>query len=299
MDYVCSLTGKCPSTTGAGSEGALTKGPFNALMPVHDLNANLVGMILTGLGGFSTAAGHVGSNMEVGHDISFLAPELWCRMTPKERDPEFLIREKMLERLVDFDHNGRTILASRLGYRITARFVRGFFGRMFDNPDRVFTTAILCPETQDLDGYADGICHIVEAQQRVASQYFEDGSYEMAIPPLQAVLSVMAYGNWNGRSINDPDVRALFSRNTMLASPWYKERIEAKREVDLKLWKRHQQYLQSYLAESRRVQLTDQINLQSRLEHVQARLTFLESDAYWQRIEGTIGVDPKLVKPGK
>ena len=31
MDYVCSLTGKSPSTTGAGSEGALTKGPFNAL----------------------------------------------------------------------------------------------------------------------------------------------------------------------------------------------------------------------------------------------------------------------------
>jgi hypothetical protein len=31
MDFVCSLTGKSPSTTGAGSEGALTKGPFNAL----------------------------------------------------------------------------------------------------------------------------------------------------------------------------------------------------------------------------------------------------------------------------
>ena len=39
MDYVCSLTGKSPSTTGAGSEGALTKGPFNALMPSIDLNA--------------------------------------------------------------------------------------------------------------------------------------------------------------------------------------------------------------------------------------------------------------------
>ena len=31
MDFICSLTGKSPSTTGAGSEGALTKGPFNAL----------------------------------------------------------------------------------------------------------------------------------------------------------------------------------------------------------------------------------------------------------------------------
>ncbi len=30
MDFICSLTGKSPSTTGFGSEGALTKGPFNA-----------------------------------------------------------------------------------------------------------------------------------------------------------------------------------------------------------------------------------------------------------------------------
>ena len=36
MDFICSLTGKSPSTTGAGSEGALTKGPFNALSPTVD-----------------------------------------------------------------------------------------------------------------------------------------------------------------------------------------------------------------------------------------------------------------------
>ena len=36
MDFICSLTGKSPSTTGAGSEGALTKGPFNALAPTAD-----------------------------------------------------------------------------------------------------------------------------------------------------------------------------------------------------------------------------------------------------------------------
>jgi hypothetical protein len=45
MDYVCSLTGKSPSTTGAGSEGALTKGPFNALNMCYDLNASIVSMI--------------------------------------------------------------------------------------------------------------------------------------------------------------------------------------------------------------------------------------------------------------
>ena len=82
MDYISSLTGKSPSTTGAGSEGALTKGPFNSLMPTLDLNACLVAMILTDLGGYSTPAGHVGPDLEVGHDISLLIPEVWCRMGP-------------------------------------------------------------------------------------------------------------------------------------------------------------------------------------------------------------------------
>ncbi len=45
MDFVCSLTGKSPSTTGFGSEGALTKGPFNALWPIVDLNNALVSFI--------------------------------------------------------------------------------------------------------------------------------------------------------------------------------------------------------------------------------------------------------------
>ena len=57
IDYVCSVTGKSPSTTGAGSEGALTKGPFNAIHATADLNNALVSMILCGYGGFSSAAG--------------------------------------------------------------------------------------------------------------------------------------------------------------------------------------------------------------------------------------------------
>ena len=88
MDFICSLTGKSPSTTGAGSEGALTKSPFNALRPTIDLNNALVSYILTGLGGFSTAAGYIGPKVRVDHDISLLVPEIWCRLTLEERDPK-------------------------------------------------------------------------------------------------------------------------------------------------------------------------------------------------------------------
>ena len=95
MDFISSLTGKSPSTTGAGSEGALTKGPFNALMPITDLNNALVSYLLTGLGGFSTSAGHIGSSVRVDHDISLLMPEIWCRLSPEERDPNYQIREEL------------------------------------------------------------------------------------------------------------------------------------------------------------------------------------------------------------
>ena len=90
MDYICSLTGKSPSTTGAGSEGALTKGPFNALRPTADLNNALVSMILTGHDGFSTSAGHVGPHVRVDHDISLLAPEIWARLPPEQRKASWL-----------------------------------------------------------------------------------------------------------------------------------------------------------------------------------------------------------------
>ena len=65
MDFICSLTGKSPSTTGAGSEGALTKGPFNMLTPTTDLNNALLSHILTESNGFSTAAGYVGSENKI------------------------------------------------------------------------------------------------------------------------------------------------------------------------------------------------------------------------------------------
>src|SRR5262249_52342934 len=91
MDFVSSLTGKSPSTTGAGTEGALTKSPFNALRPIVDLNNALVSYILTGLAGFSTSAGYVGPRVRVDHDISLLVPEIWCRLSPKERDPRNMI----------------------------------------------------------------------------------------------------------------------------------------------------------------------------------------------------------------
>jgi hypothetical protein len=292
MDYVCSLTGKSPSTTGAGSEGALTKGPFNALCATADLNNALVSMLLCGYAGFSSAAGFIGADYRVDHDISLLIPEIWCRLFPYERDPEKMIEAGHLERLEDYDHKGTRVLASRLGYRITAKFVHTFFGRVFDNPAAVFTDEILKPEVQDPDVYADGICNIVEAQQRVARAYFEDGSIDDACPPLRALLHVMAYGHWEGKDASHPEFRALFSREALLESEWYAERLRVKQARDIDLWKRHVQTLGEFLALPSHRDEATRLGIRERLVHARSELERVSAESYLGELQGTIGADP-------
>jgi hypothetical protein len=295
MDFICSLTGKSPSTTGAGSEGALTKSPFNALRPTADLNAALVSYILTGLGGFSTSAGHVGPNFRIDHDISLLVPEIWCRLSPAERDPDSLIANGYLEPLRDYDHHGEKILASRLGYRITSRFVRAFFGRIFDNPSKVFDEEILAPEKQDAAAFADGIKNITEAQQRVAQAYLDDGSINDACPPLRALLMIMASGSFDGKDAHHPEIRAMFTRPSLLESDWYKQRLIAKQKVDVALWKRHVTYLENFLTTGVVTQERERAPIEAKLNVARKELERVSSPQYLSALVGTIGTDPTLV----
>jgi hypothetical protein len=299
MDFICSLTGKSPSTTGAGSEGALTKGPFNALRTTADLNNALVSYILTGYAGFSSSAGYVGPDVRVDHDISLLVPEIWARLSVAERKPEYLIEHGYLEPLEDFEYNGKQVLASRLGYRITEHFVHGFFGKIFDNPSAVFTEAILKPETQGLETYVDGIDNIIEAQQRVALQYLEDGSIEDACPPLQALLIIMATGKYMGMDVHHPEFRALFTRENLLESDWYRERLEVKQQRDVALWQHHVESLQHFLDDADYADEAERLGIAGRLEVALQKLEKASHPDYLQGLVGTLGADPlKPVRAG-
>jgi hypothetical protein len=292
MDYVCSVTGKSPSTTGAGTEGALTKGPFNALCATADLNNALVSMLLTGYGGFSSAAGWIGPKFQVDHDISLLVPEVWCRMFPHERDPKRLIAEGQLERLEDFELDGRMVPASRLGYRITAKFVHTFFGRVFDNPADVFSEEILKPEIQSAAVFADGIDNIVDAQRRVALAYFEDKSIEDACPPLRALLHIMAFGDFEGKDVHHPEVRGLFTREALLESDWYEQRLLVKQERDIELWRRHVRALAEFAAQPSHREEADRLGIAERLARARAELERVSAADYVVALKGTIGADP-------
>jgi hypothetical protein len=297
MDFVCSLTGKSPSTTGFGSEGALTKGPFNAVPPVVDLNNALVSAILTGHAGFTSAAGHVGPQFKVDHDISMLVPEIWCRMKVHEREPKFLIEHRYLEPLQDFEHGGCKVLASRLGYRITALFVDHFLGRIFETPDTVLPDEFLRPEEQDKEMFVAGVNSIVDAQTRVARNYFDDGSVEAACPPLRALLHVMVHGAYEGKTIEDPELRALFTREALLASDWYGNRLAVKQSRDVALWKRHLIALEKAQSELPESSLAE-LGLADRRKEAEAQLQRVSADSYLKELVGTIGADPMEFPPG-
>lgn len=292
MDFVCSLTGKSPSTTGAGSEGALTKGPFNSLRTTADLNNALVSFIISGYAGYSSAAGFIGPNVRVDHDISLLIPEIWCRLSAEERAPEYLIENGYLEKLEDFEHENRLVHASRLGYRITERFVYAFMGKIFDSPTAVFDKSMLKPEIQSMDVFVSGIGNIVDAQRRVAQQYLDDGSIDEACPPLKALLYIMATGEYQGKDAHDPEFRALFTRESMLESDWYHKRLETKQARDIRLWERHVAYLSDFMEQDSHADEAKRLDIEQRLAYAQQRLAEVSTDGYLQSLTGTIGADP-------
>lgn len=294
MDLIVSLTGKSPSTTGFGSEGALTKGPFNALTYAADLNAALVSSVLTKLAAYSTSAGYVGPNVAVGHDISLLIPELWCRLSAQERDADWLISEGLLEPVADCELNGKTAPASRLGYRINSKFVRRFFGRIFDNPDKIFDELLLCPEVQDPESYFDGIEYIVDAQKTTALHYFADGSVEQLCPPLKALVTIMAHGDFEGKTEKDPEIRAMFSRERILNSDWYRERLETKQARDRQLWHRHLEYIDRFRADIGDAKSDNELQLNKRAIYAQEQLKRVTSPTYIEELQGSLGADPLL-----
>ncbi len=292
MDFIASLTGKSPSTTGAGSEGALTKGPFNALRPTVDLNNALVSFILTGYSGFSSSAGFIGPNMRVEHDISLLVPEIWARLKQHEKRADYLLKHNLMDKLEDFEYQGETILQSRLGYRINAHFVSQFLGKIFNNPDTVFTEEILAPERQDMGVYVDGIQNIIETQQRVAQQYIEDGSIEDACPPLKMLLYIMAEGEYQGLNAHSSEFRQQFERDTVLNSDWYQERLEIKQQRDLALWAKHITNLNAFLKLPGHQDVNEALKIQEKWNHAQQKYARIAHPDYLTSLKGTLGADP-------
>ena len=171
-------------------------------------------------------------------------------------------------------------------------FVDHFLGRIFETPDSVFPEEMLRPELQDLEMFSAGVDAIVEAQRRVAMNYFEDGSFEAACPPLRALLEIMAHGSYYGMGVDHPEVRGMFTREALLASDWYNERLRVKQQRDIALWSRHVHALEQFRATEQEFPPQDGIDFASRFALADAQLARVSSPAYLDELRNTIGADP-------
>ena len=153
---------------------------------------------------------------------------------------------------------------------------------------------MLRPELQSMDEYADGINNITETQQRVAENYFKDGSVDLACPPLKALLHIMAKGEYEGKDESHPDIRALFTRENLIASDWYAARLDTKATVDRALWQRHADYLADFLTKPVYQTELERLKIKDRLAHARTVLDYVSSPEYRKKLPGTLGTDPSL-----
>ena len=298
MDFIASLTGKSPSTTGAGSEGALTKGPFNALPPIHDLNAALVSYVLTGLPVFSSAAGWVGPRCRVDHDISLLVPEIWARMTPEERTPRYLIENGYLERCVDWDHEGKprareparlaghrrasskpsAAACSATRARCSTRSCCGRSCRTAPCSPRAWTTSSQAMRT----AAAMLLCRRLDRARRVRR--------------LHALLHIMRDGTWEGAARRRSDVpRAVRPRDRCSRATGITPGSRRSRQRDVAQWEQRALYLEKFLARPNYADLAAQLGVRERLAATRAAATAARQPDYMTQLVGTLGVDPALV----
>jgi len=150
-----------------------------------------------------------------------------------------------------------------------------------------------------MEDFVDGIDNIVEAQKKMALNYFEDGSVESAIPPLKILLHIMAYGEYKGKDICDPELRKYFERDYVINSDWYKERLILKQQKDIEFYTNRVKYLNDFIKNPGNAVLLDEMNISERLKQAQDMLEHVESAEYLKELEGTIGLDPLFRKTSK
>jgi hypothetical protein len=293
MEFISSMTGKSPSTTGAGSEGAVTKGPFNALAPIVDLNNNFLAYALTGYDGWLSSAGYIGPKVRVDHDISMLVPELFSRMWPDERRASNLIADGYLEKLEDFEFDGRRC-CPRLGYRMNERFATTYFGRIFLHPDVVFTDDMLRPEQQDLATFAESMDVIVTHPSAVAQAYFNDAASSWLCRRCAACWRSWPRARPRRLDAGQPRVPRAVHPRVRARQRLYAARLDVKQAADVA----HQQLgldrLREFSAAPENEQVSQRLHLQDRIADAETDLAALIEAGYRESLVGTIGRQEKF-----
>ena len=84
----------------------------------------------------------------------------------------------------------------------------------------------------------------------------------------------------------------MFTREHLLSSDWYQERLEVKQQRDIELWQRHVDSLQQFLEDSDYSDEAERLGISGRLEAALQKLAHLRQPEYLATLVGTLGADP-------
>jgi hypothetical protein len=91
----------------------------------------------------------------------------------------------------------------------------------------------------------------------------------------------------------------MFSRESLLESDWYKDRLVARQQQEQQLWQRHVDYLNRIISQERYQDVTERMQLSERRVYAQERLDEVSSPDYLETLQGTIGAQPLPVLMGE
>jgi hypothetical protein len=102
----------------------------------------------------------------------------------------------------------------------------------------------------------------------------------------------MLHDQFEGKGLEHPEIRNLFSRESLLASAWYAARLTAKQKLDRALWKRHVEQLNAFLRRPNYADVAEKMGIAERLTAARKTLEAVESPDYVKKLSGTLGAEP-------
>ena len=107
----------------------------------------------------------------------------------------------------------------------------------------------------------------------------------------------MATGEFEGKDAHHPDIRRMFTKDYLLSSDWYRERLEVKQQRDIALWGRHVDSLSRFMSCDSHEQPAGDMRIEERLSYAREQLAWVSRPEYVDSLVGTIGADP--LKPAR
>ena len=90
----------------------------------------------------------------------------------------------------------------------------------------------------------------------------------------------------------------MFSKEAMINSDWYRQRLVARQQVDRIQTTRQIEYLQRKMQQAQ--QWTgDSADFEASIASLQEKLVSIDSQEYWDSLFNTLGTDPAVLAPAE